>query len=37
MVWIAGDSVLADWDDKAVGMEKRSLISKPPSFTPAKP
>lgn len=22
MVWIAGDSVLADWDDKAVGMEK---------------
>jgi VWFA-related protein len=23
MVWIAGDSVLADWDDKAVGMEKK--------------
>lgn len=22
MVWIAGDSVLADWDDKSVGMEK---------------
>ena len=22
LVWIAGDSVLADWDDKAVGMEK---------------